>query len=470
MNNVELDQSFRDSLSIVSKKGNRLWVYAKRQKGKLYNLRHTFGFILLSFLLVAPFIKINGHQLLLFNIPERTFVIFGFPFFPQDFFLVGLAMLSFIVAVVLFTSMFGRVFCGWACPQTIFMEMIFRKIEYWIEGDNLEQKKLDDSPNSFSKISRKIFKWVVFYIISFIIANVFLAYIIGSDELIKIITNPPSKHIAGFFSILLFSGIFFFVFAYLRELVCIIVCPYGRLQGVLMDNESVVVSYDNKRGEPRGKIKRNESKADNENGDCIDCGMCVRVCPTAIDIRNGTQLECINCAACIDACNEIMVKVDKEPNLIKYASYNQIQSRSKFKPNGRHFSYMAILIILISFFAYLIHIRPDVALTLLKTPGQLYSENGDGTITNIYNADFLNKTFEVKDLSMRAVNLSGASIKFMNGQKSVKVGSGKLLKEVVAITLPNSVIQSNKTKVIIELLDNEKVINRVETNFVAPVR
>jgi len=292
--------------------GKRAWVYPKKPSGKLYKYRKFVSYGLLIFLLAAPFIKINGNQFLLFNILERRFNVFGLPFWPQDFYLVVISMLIGIVFIALFTVSFGRVFCGWICPQTIFMEMVFRRIEYWIEGDRNKQRKLDKQEWNAEKIRKKGFKWFIFLIISFLIANVFLAYLIGSDKLIKYSSGNPLDHLGTLFPLIIFTAVFYFVFAWFREQVCIIACPYGRLQSVLLDDKSIVVAYDHKRGEAengRKKFRKNEDREALGHGDCIDCLQCVNVCPTGIDIRNGTQLECVNCTACIDECDHIMESI-----------------------------------------------------------------------------------------------------------------------------------------------------------------
>jgi cytochrome c oxidase accessory protein FixG len=295
--------TFRDKVGTIRDDGKRAWIYPKKPSGRFTNARTWVSVVLLIVLFGMPFIRINGLPMLMINIPDRKFIILGQLFWPQDFYLLVLGLLSLVVFIVLFTVVFGRVFCGWICPQTIFMEMVFRKVEYWIEGDYRDQKKLNDAPWDGVKAVKKFSKWGIFYAIAFVISNTFLAYIIGTDELFKIISEPISAHVTGFSAIVIFSGVFYFVFAYMREQVCIVVCPYGRLQGVMLDRDSVVVAYDYVRGEPRGPIKKNQETS---FGDCVDCHACVRVCPTGIDIRNGTQLECINCTACIDACDDIM--------------------------------------------------------------------------------------------------------------------------------------------------------------------
>ncbi len=343
------NENFRDSIGTITEEGKRAWVFPKKPSGKFYEYRKYVSYFLLAFLLLSPFIKINGNQFLMFNILERRFNIFGFPFWPQDFHLFVISMLIGVVFITLFTVVFGRIFCGWICPQTIFMEMVFRRIEYWIEGDRNKQRKLDRQKWDAEKIRKKGLKQFIFLIISFIIANVFLAYLIGSDKLIKYITDGPFNHVSTLISLLIFTAVFYFVFAWFREQVCIIACPYGRLQGVLLDTKSIVVAYDHKRGEAengRKKFRKNEDRDALGHGDCIDCLQCVNVCPTGIDIRNGTQLECVNCTACIDECDHIMESINLPKGLIRYASEENIEKKTPFKFTPRIKGYIAVLSIM----------------------------------------------------------------------------------------------------------------------------
>ena len=252
------EERFRDSLATMTKEGKRNWIYPKKPSGRYYNARTIVSIVLLILLFAIPFIKINGHPLLILNILERKFIIFGIPFGPHDFHLFGLAMISIIVSIFLFTVVYGRIFCGWICPQTIILEMVFRKIEYFIEGDANKQRALNKSPMDKNKFLKKSSKHIIFFSLSFLISNIFLSYIIGMDQLLKIVTSPPSQHLGGLIAILIFSGIFYWVFSYFREQACTLVCPYGRLQGVMLDPNSIVIAYDNIRGEPRGKIRKNE--------------------------------------------------------------------------------------------------------------------------------------------------------------------------------------------------------------------
>src|SRR5690606_12793807 len=256
-------------------------IYAKKPSGKLFRLRQTVGYLLLAFFVVAPFIKVSGNPLLMFNILDRTFSIFGTMFYPQDLYIFVFGMLIIMVGIVLFTAIYGRVWCGWTCPQTVFMELVFRRIEYMIEGDWIQQRRLDEGPDSDMRAVKKISKHAIFLFISFFISNIFLAYVIGIDDLLKIATDPIGNHIIGFISIIVFTLIFYSVFAHIREIVCTTICPYGRLQGVLLDEQSITVAYNATRGEPRGKLT---AKSSGRVGDCIDCKLCVHVCPTGIDI------------------------------------------------------------------------------------------------------------------------------------------------------------------------------------------
>ena len=319
--NEPLTENFRDRIATVDESGKRKWIYAHKPKGKFYNIRSWLSALYFIVFFGLPFVHIDGRPLFMFNIPEAKFILFGKIFWPQDFFIFGITMITFVFFIILFTAAFGRLFCGWACPQTNFMEMMFRKVEFLILGDAPAQKMLKNAPWTSGKITKVVLKHLAFYLLSFVIANFFLAYIIGIKELEKIITEPVSQHIVGFSSILVFSGVFYAVYAFFREQACTVVCPYGRLQSVLLDKNSMIVAYDYKRGEPRGNAKKTH---DEHLGDCIDCHLCVKVCPTGIDIRNGVQMECAGCTACIDACNSIMDKLDRPRGLIRYASENSI--------------------------------------------------------------------------------------------------------------------------------------------------
>ncbi|MGZ5245596.1 MAG: cytochrome c oxidase accessory protein CcoG [Flavitalea sp.] len=458
------DSSFRDRIATVDEKGKRKWIFAQKPKGKFYNIRTYVSWFFFILFFSLPFIEVKGRPLFLFNITQAKFILFGQVFWPQDFFIFGLIMVTFIIFIVLFTAAFGRLFCGWVCPQTIFMEMFFRKIEYFIEGDAQEQKILAKQPWNREKIMKKTAKHLVFYIMSFVIANFFLAYIIGMDELTSIITDPVNAHVSGLLAIVIFSGIFYGVYAYFREQACTVVCPYGRLQSVLLDQNSMIVAYDYKRGEPRGKASK---KAELNLGDCIDCHACVRVCPTGIDIRNGTQMECVGCTACIDACDDIMLKLDLPKGLIRYASENNIKEGTNLKYSGRMRFYTIVLILLASLLSFLLITRKDVTATVMRTPGMLYQERGTDSISNLYNIKIANKTIREIPLRVELVGVKG-TVQVIGGNtinvKKEGQGSGSFF-----IILPASEIKKRSSEIKMNFYDKDKLITSVKTKFLGPV-
>jgi cytochrome c oxidase accessory protein FixG len=456
-------EDYRDKVSTIDDEGKRVWIYPKKPKGPLTRARQILAVFLLAFLFSAPFIKINEQPLLLFDIINRKFMLFGLVFWPQDFYLFVLASLSLVIFIVLFTVIFGRLWCGWACPQTIFMEMVFRKIEYWIEGDARNQIALDRAPWTGSKIFKKTLKHVLFYGISFLIGNIFLAYIIGADQLIDIITDPPSEHILGLSAMILFSAVFYYVFAFFREQVCAMVCPYGRLQGVLLDKNSIVVAYDFKRGEPKEKYSRKKDRK--SLGDCVDCRQCVEVCPTGIDIRNGTQLECINCTACIDACNTVMKKLHWPKGLIRYASYHGIIEESKLKLSPRISGYSVILILLLVLTTVLFVNRSPIETTILRTPGLLYQETENGFISNLYNLKVLNKTSESKTIRLVLKSPQGR-IKMVGGNLTVLIGG--IFESAFFVEIPLDNIQFVRTPINIEIYGDEELLDDIRTSFIGP--
>ncbi|MFI0428114.1 cytochrome c oxidase accessory protein CcoG [Mariniflexile sp. HMF6888] len=462
---------FRDSIATVTTEGKRAWVFPKKPSGKFYKYRKLVSYFLLAFLLFAPFLKINGNQFLMFNVLERRFNIFGFPFWPQDFHLFVISMIIGVVFITLFTVAFGRIFCGWICPQTIFMEMVFRRIEYWIEGDRGKQIRLAKQSWNAEKIRKKGLKLIIFLFISFLIANVFLAYLIGSDKLISYITDNPLKHISTLISLLIFTAVFYFVFAWFREQVCVIACPYGRLQGVLLDNKSIVVAYDHKRGEGengRKKIRKNEDRHALGYGDCIDCFQCVHVCPTGIDIRNGTQLECVNCTACIDECDSIMDSVNLPKGLIRYASEDNIEKKTPFKLTARMKGYMAVLTILVGLLIGMLFLRNDVEATVLRLPGQLFEHKENNIISNVFTYKLINKTTnDIEDVSFKLLSHKG-TLKLVATSNSFTVPKSGIAKGTLFVEINNAALTGDRNRIKIGVYQGDKLIETTTANFLGP--
>ena len=460
---TKTESSYRDTISIVDDKGGRKWVYPKKPKGKLYNARTIVSIILLAILFGVPFLRSDGHPVMLFDILNRKIILFGTFFTPSDYYLFGLIMISAFVLLFLVTAVFGRVFCGWVCPQTIFLEMVFRKIEYFIEGDYTRQMELNKAPWDNVKIFKKFSKYLIFFILSFIIANTFLAYIIGTDKLFKIMTDPMSEHLSGFISIMVFTGLFYFVFAWFREQACILVCPYGRLQSVLLNKNSIVIAYDFIRGEPRGKLSKDNEK---KTGDCIDCKKCVYVCPTGIDIRNGTQLECVNCTACIDACDSIMDSINKPRGLIRFDSIEGIETKTKLKFTARVAGYIAVLLVLITITTLMFTSRKEIDVSILRTQGMLYQKIEGDRVSNLYNIKISNKTFNDLPVSFKLNNIPG-EIKVIGENVSLKAAG--IYEGSLMVIIPEESIKTVNTPITIDVYSGDNLITKEETSFLGPV-
>jgi cytochrome c oxidase accessory protein FixG len=459
------EENFRDHLGNVTPEGRRLKIHPRKPRGRFHRARVVVSWVLLAILFGGPFVKINGHPLLLLNIVERKFVIFGVPFWPQDLYLFLLVVLTFVVFVVLFTAIFGRLWCGWACPQTIFLEMVFRKIEYFIEGDAVQQRRLDKAPWTADKVMRKGLKHGIYFSLSFLIANTFLAYIIGIEQLWEIVTDPPSEHLVGLMSITIFSLLFYGVFARFREQACIIVCPYGRWQSVMVTEDTVAVTYDHQRGEPRGKARRGGQEVTGL-GDCVDCRQCVQVCPTGIDIRNGIQMECVNCTACIDACDEVMDRVERPRGLIRYSSLRGIEEGGRKLLTVRTGAYAAVLMALLVLAVSLFSVRADVQAVILREPGQLYNELPDGRLSNFYGIKVINKTFEEMPVEVRLESPPGGELVWLVEPQPVP-GQG-IFEARFYLALPSTGLQPGHNEVLFGIWSGDRRIDQVESGFLAP--
>ena len=462
-------KNFRDHLTTADKQGYRRWVYAKEPHGKWTQRRTWVSWLLIGIMFAGPFVKINGNPLLMMNIVERRFSILGQLFWPQDMVIFAVAMLSFITGIIIFTTAFGRLWCGWTCPQTVMMEMVFRKLEYLIEGDSVEQRKLDAAPWTPAKIGKKSLKLGIFFVLSFIIGNTLLAYIIGIDALIPIITDDPRQHVAGLTFMILFTLLFFAIFARFREQACTYICPYGRLQSAMLDENTMIVAYDHKRGEKRGKLHRDEPlvhRIAKGHGDCVDCHQCVTVCPTGIDIRDGVQMECVHCTACIDACDTVMDKVGSPRGLIRYASLNSIEKGESFRFTPRMKLYAGVLTGLISLFLVLVFTRPAVEAMFLRAPGSLFMQAADGKIENLYTLKLVNKTMRELPVELKLENTPG-TLRVM-GDEHLVVPGGKLLQTSVLIQLAPETLTGATTKLNVGVYSNGKRMQTVKTVFVGP--
>ncbi len=424
------------------------------------------SWFLLAFLLAAPFVRFRGQPLVLLNVLERRFVLFGLVFWPQDFYLVVLIVLLLLITLAWSTTAIGRVWCGWLCPQTVFLEMLFRKIEFLIDGSAAEQLRRDRSPATPAVLVRRIFKHAIFFALSFVIANVFLAYIIGSEALWQIVTDPPNAHVAGLVAITIFSLLFYGVFARFREQACTLACPYGRVMSALIDSHTITVTYDWKRGEPRGKLSR--ANAAPARGDCVDCHQCVTVCPTGIDIRNGIQLECINCTACVDACDDVMRRLARPAGLIRLTSHAAVERGRDRWWTPRVAAYGTVWVALVAAVVGVLVARADLDVVILRQPGTMFTTVDAGDIANFYNVQIINRTNRPRALEYRAVGLRGAAVTAL-GPIGVAAPNG-LVESRLLIQAPRASLTGATTPVRVEVHADGRLIETITSSFLGPGR
>ncbi len=382
---------FRETLYTVDKRGRRLWVYPSLVKGYFYRRRSAVIVFLVLFYASMPWLEIGGKQAILLDLANRKFILFGSTFWATDgrflmFVLGGLAMTLFFV-----TAFVGRAWCGWACPETVFLEFLFRPLENLIEGSPAQRKRLDAAPWSANKLFKKGLKYFLFAGLSWFLASTFLAYFVGAERLLAMMSDYPTNNLSTFLLTLALMGVLLFQFGWFREQFCTVLCPYARFQSVLMDASTVLVGYDARRGEPRSRLTKGR-RPDSPAGDCIDCKLCVRVCPTGIDIRNGTQLECIHCAACIDACDSIMNEVGRPAGLVRYDTENNFRGDRSRILRPRIIIYAVFLALYAITFTYLLSTRELSEFQIIRSTGDApFLMLPDGRLANHFHLHLSNK-------------------------------------------------------------------------------
>jgi len=460
---------FRDHIATADQDGRRRWLYPKAPSGPWHRRRAWFAGLLLVLMFAGPWIRIQGNPLLLLNVVERRFSILGQVFWPQDSVVFAVAMLVFFSGIIVFTVAFGRMWCGWACPQTVMMEMVFRKVEYLIDGDPAAQRALAAAPWTLAKIARRLLKHGVFFGLSFVVGNTLLAYLIGSEQLLAIQFDDPRRHWAGLTAMTLFSLLFYAIFARFREQACTFICPYGRFQSALLDTNSLLVAYDRGRGEQRGPLHRDrghDARRASGLGDCIDCRRCVAVCPTGIDIRDGTQMECIHCTACIDACDAVMDKVGRPRGLVRFASQDHLERGEPQRFTRRMGMYSVLLAALVGLFLWLVLSRSPVETTFLRVSGSLYQTLPDGRIRNLFSVRMINKSHRPLPVEVRLENLPG-SLQLMGATNPV-VPVGQYLQTSALVDLEASRLAGSTTALEIGIYSEGRRLERVSTQFSGP--
>ncbi len=462
-------QDFREHLATADKDGRRQWIYAKQPAGRWYRYRTAFAWLLLAIMFGGPFVKIQGNPLLMFNIVERRFSILGRIFWPDDLIIFAVAMLIFFAGIMIFTTAFGRLWCGWACPQTVMMEMVFRKLEYLIEGDATAQRALDAAPWTARKAAIKGFKHALFLGLSFVVGNTLLSYIIGIDALREIITDDPRNHLTGLTFMVLFTLLFYGIFARFREQACTFICPYGRFQSALLDENTMVVAYDHKRGEGRAPWRKGqtpESRRESGLGDCVSCRQCVTVCPTGIDIRNGVQMECVHCTACIDACDTVMEKIGRPRGLIRYASLNGIEKGEPLRFTTRMKLYSGILTGLVGLFLFLVLTRSEVETMFLRARGALFQQAPGGRISNLYTAKVVNKTSHPMPVRFEILHREGRIT--VMGRPEWVIPKDDLAQTSVLVELDPAHLDGSTTRLEIGVYSGDRLLETVKTAFIGP--
>lgn len=451
-----------DRLNMIDEYGNRKMIIPAEVKGRYRRWRTKFHFVLLLIFLILPWIRIDGTQAVLLDIPNRHFELFGYVFLSHDSPLLFFLLIFFAMAIMLVTALWGRVWCGWACPQTVFIDSVYRKIEYWIEGSYIKRRRLHEGPLTTEKALKQTAKWVAFTAVSSLFAHSFAAYFVGSKDLLAMMGSAPQDNWTYFAMISILTALLVFNFGWFREQFCIIMCPYGRFQGVLMDNQTYNVTYDVERGEPR----KGTAAAGIKTGDCVSCNRCVQVCPTGIDIRNGLQMECIGCTACIDACDEIMTKVKKPVGLISYGPAVTSTKVNLFRP--RVAAYFVIMMLSLGGFAYGIKSHSTFSAIILKTADDPFQITPEGKVLNHLKVNLHNQAKNELKLKISVEDKENFTVTQASPVHTVAAGQTALVH--LFVTFPKEKLNAQGTVKVNFLIEevNTENIQKYETRLIGP--
>lgn len=449
-------------LSTLEHDGSRRWLFPRLATGNLWKARRIVAWVLIAIFTLIPHLRFAGKPLVLLDIPQRRFTILGFTFLPTDTLLLALAMVSLFITIFLVTALVGRVWCGWACPQTVYMEFLFRPIDRWFEGT----KGKGGRPKEPLSGLRYWGRFLVYLVMCMFLTHTFLAYFVGTEALAQWIRQSPFEHPIPFLVMAATTGLMMFDFLFFREQLCLIACPYGRFQSVMLDRRSLIVAYDKNRGEPRAKGKRNLPIA-SPVGDCIDCGKCVQVCPTGIDIRNGLQMECINCTQCIDACNEVMDKIGSPRGLIRYSSQEQLESKTKKILRPRLIIYPVVLLITLTIFGIVFSSKHAFDATLLQRLGSPFTLAQDGKVQNNVRLKLVNRTEKETTFSLKLLGVENAEISLQEGEDlTLKPEETKIF--TFLIRFSPSEAPTGKKEIQLEVNSSQAAVRKLKLTLLAP--
>ena len=472
---VGILESPEEVLSTLRNDGSRRWLYPTPSKGRFWRRRQIVGWALIAFFVALPVVRVGGKPAVLLDVAAREFTFFGFTFYPTDTFLLLLVGIAALVAIALLTALLGRVWCGWGCPQTVYLEFLYRPVERWIEGPEHVRARRDAGPWTLDKAWRRGAKWAVYLAVSAFLAHTFTAYFVGWETLIAWMTGPPTEHWGYFVLAALTTGLVLFDFGVFREQMCTIACPYARFQSVLLDEDSMIVSYDPTRGEPRAKRGKTKIAAEKAGerpplGDCIDCGACVRTCPTGIDIRDGLQMECVACTQCIDACDSIMDAVDLPRGLIRYTSERALEGGTTKVLRGRTAAYGLLLVAVTTVFTVALTTRHAYDVDLIRAVGEPYLELADGRVANrvtlrVRNQRADDATFEAALVAPEAGTLR------LGATPPVPVASREMTRVTGVITVPAEAFEgTTEREAVVRLEFSDGTVEEAPFLLLGPVR